>query len=213
MNSKIEINKPIIILVEGKDDEQFLSSFINELFPNSISDCNIINLQGKTNFKSQISALSKTPGFRENVKVLLIFLDADDSLTNTFRSITNTLKELNLPDPVKPGELISDKQIKVGVYIFPNSKDNGTLEDLLIEMIKETDNKSLECIYRYIDCIKKVQNISKLKHESKSILYSYFAIKQEPSDDPCTSIKRKALEFNCKSIEKLRKFFEEAIKK
>ncbi|MEJ5229678.1 MAG: DUF3226 domain-containing protein [Pseudothermotoga sp.] len=182
MNDKITIEKPNLIIVEGKDDKSFLQNILVTL---GMEDCQIQELNGKDNLHRILPALSKTPGF-EDVKSLAIFLDADLSPSSTLQSIQNALSKTKLPVPRNPGEVKSDGKIKIGVFLFPDCKNNGTVEDLII---KTLDKQFIECIQHYHNCVKQTAKVN-WEFTSKSILYSYFAVQKEPARTFDVALKR-----------------------
>jgi len=67
---------------------------------------------------------------------------------------------------------------ELGIYIMPNNKGNGALEDLCKEYMELKDPKIACCVNRYIKCIKEKCEI-KIKNESKSIIHSYLSVNQD----------------------------------
>ena len=96
--SNLEITEKNVLVVEGKDEDHFFQALIKSMSLNI--KYQIIDLKGKTNFKADISAMHKTPGFKK-IKKLIIFRDADENdADSAFQSIVNILKGLNLPQPI-----------------------------------------------------------------------------------------------------------------
>lgn len=99
-------------------------------------------------FKSFDAACIAISNFKTKIKSLGIFADSDfnGSIQSKHDSITDQFsKEVNFPQ--KPGEINSSSPSS-GVFLFPNNKDHGTIEDLLIEcceleynhLLKNADN-------------------------------------------------------------------------
>ena len=162
--SNIVIKEENILVVEGKDEDHFFQALIKSMSLNIRYQ--IIDLKGKTNFKKDISAMYKTPGFKK-IKKLIIFRDADENdADSAFQSIVNTLKRLNLPQPITMNCFSPPSQngFSTGVYVFPNSKDKGILEDLCLTSISNQPEN--DCIEKYFACLPnkpKDMNFSKAK--------------------------------------------------
>ncbi|AQQ09346.1 hypothetical protein L21SP3_01150 [Sedimentisphaera cyanobacteriorum] len=158
----IELEKTeseIVFIVEGKDDEIFLNSFIKKRITEDDS-FQIVQLKGKKNLKQTLKDVSKIPGFRK-VRRLAVIIDADNSCENTFKSIKNALSHTGFPKPEKLGEFTSDSERKLSAaaYIMPNCCGEGELEDLLLSSIEDT--QALNCIDSFWNCIGKERKTSK----------------------------------------------------
>ena len=89
----------------------------------------------------------------------------------------------------------------MGVYIFPDCRNCGTLEDLTIKAIP---GDILKCINEYIKCAEKAG--TKLKYKSKTIVSSFLAIQMEPAGDIRTAARRKQIDFNHEAFDDLKSF-------
>ncbi|SHH27697.1 DUF3226 domain-containing protein [Thermosipho atlanticus] len=197
-----EINESTIIFVEGKDDEQFLRGLLQKI---EIEDYKIIQLNGKNNLNKVLPAAVKVSGF-DKVKNILIILDADDSPDNTFKSVLSALKKANLPLPKRPGEPTNNGQIKVGIFLFPDCKNPGTIEDLII---RSFDKNVLNCIKEYINCAEKLG--FNPKNEAKSFVYCYIAVQHEPSGNFDVSIKRKHIDLEASVFDNIKEFLKRMV--
>ena len=152
------IFKSKILAVEGKDEIYFFSALFKKL---DISDVQILDFQGKTNFPAKIKSIINIPGFMQ-VKKFALIRDADNKPPESaFSSITKSLENIGLPIPDKINTFINDS-ISIGIFIMPGNSKMGMLEDLCLKSISE--NPINKCIENYIDCLpKKPDNISKSK--------------------------------------------------
>ena len=124
------------LLVEGDDDKSVISSIykrnnipVNFFMP----DCNCIE-----NVKKSIPLLLKG----NVVNTLGIIIDADYDFRARWQSIQNLLREygFNIPDDLPESGLINQNESKkVGVWIMPDNKTDGMLEDFLAFMVPEDD--------------------------------------------------------------------------
>lgn len=71
---------------------------------------------------------------REPLNSIGIFLDADtqDSINQRFTDLSNEITGFGLETPPSPGE-VTNSVPSLGIYIFPDNQNPGTLEDLLLE--------------------------------------------------------------------------------
>jgi len=153
-----ELVKPILIVVEGKDEINFFEAFLKHL---KLEDYEIREVSGKDNFKYQLQTLIATTGFNI-VKKLVLIRDADENSENTLISLQNTLKSLELPIPQNEGEYFSQNGLTCGIYVMPKFPEIGMLEDLCLQSITKT--KEIECIDKFIECIdNKPSNLAKTK--------------------------------------------------
>lgn len=153
-----EINKPKLIAVEGNDEVNFFSALLKHI---GITDIQIENFEGKTNFNAKIKAIVNVPGFR-NVKSFALIRDADDlPPQSAFDSIKSSLQKAKLPKPNQINQFTKFSP-SVGVFIMPGNSEEGMLEDLCLASIKSYPVNN--CIDTYIDCSKtEVTNLSKSK--------------------------------------------------
>ncbi|MDA3078928.1 MULTISPECIES: DUF3226 domain-containing protein [unclassified Campylobacter] len=150
----MKLDGKTFIFVEGKSDKYFLEKYVN--FLNSQKTCNIeTNIEtcnGKDNLKMHLPTI-------ENVinrqKVVIIF-DADDDLN---KAKANIKKQLG------------DYFDKVEIFLFPNNKKVGCLEDLIEKIATKKEN--IDCFKKYLDCIKQKNQQIDLKNVKKSTIYAY----------------------------------------
>lgn len=123
-----------LIVVEGWDDEQVINKLKQFL---QIQDLQIFPLQGKYGFEDKLKSLLLQSDFKI-VKNLGFILDSDSNLTGTFNYTCSILKKHNLAPPNALGELSSGNP-QIGIFLLPNNKDNGELEDLFISSLQDDD--------------------------------------------------------------------------
>jgi len=177
-----------LLLVEGKDEENFFEELLNYM---GMKDIQIISYDGKDNLKNKLEAITRIPDFSK-VKVLGIIRDADEDVNKAFQSVRNTLK-ISLKEnpyikakikkytysnfekllPQKPG-IFSSGFIKIGIYIMPDNKENGMLEDLCLRSVK--DSPLINCIDELFKCAKQIYESGELKEYFKK--YEYFKNKE-----------------------------------
>ncbi len=170
--TKIESDK--ILIVEGKDEEHFFKAFLKSIKEDH--GVQILSVGGKTNIsKKYISALKNTPDF-SNVRQLGIIRDADESAQSAFQSIRDILKHNNFPVPQQPGLPVTSHSLTVSVFILPDNKNPGMLEDLCREVLRTQDVDV--CIRNYLDCMRKIRSLRTFKNEAKAWIYAYLAVQE-----------------------------------
>jgi hypothetical protein len=143
----ITIEKPTLLLVEGKDEVNFFEALLDDC---QIAEVQIIEVGGKDKFKSEFPTLLNLDGF-SNVKSYAIIRDADNDANATLTSIQNLLSKHHQPVPNDCGELVNNDGIRVGIYIVPGNKTEGMLENLCLDTV--TNHPVLQCVDHYLSCL------------------------------------------------------------
>ncbi len=176
-NEKLEIKYPKLLLVEGRDAYLF---WIYALQPFGVDDVQVMNFGGITELTIFLKTLSGMSGY-DKVTTIVIARDAEMNSKTAADNIKNALKKAQLSAPVHSFEF-SVTTPRVAFMLFPGFNDNkelisGTLEDLCVEIIKDSDEQKLDCVKAYLNCLKiylkgKGQEI---KRPHKMFLHAYFA--------------------------------------
>ncbi len=198
------IKKTKLLLVEGKDELNFFEELFKYIGKENIVQ--VINLEGKDNFKKKIPAFMNRPDFNK-VEVLAVILDADKSCENTFKSITGTLKNVNLQPPKRPGNFSEAKERpKVGVFIMPDNGGKGMLEDLCLKAIKEKDREGMECVNKFLECAKKLQNPPEVHKSAKAKVQAFLSIMPEVPNSVGRAAQQKCWDFDSEELRPLKDF-------
>jgi hypothetical protein len=113
-----------------------------------------------------------------------IFLDADDTQSpkQRFELMTSELSNRNLPFPDVLGEVVQSSP-RCEVFIAPNNRDEGTLENLLLECANKNYPDLLNLATSYITAInagqltdKDVEEFKKPAGQNKAIISSISSI-------------------------------------
>jgi hypothetical protein len=161
------ISEPNLLLVEGQDEVNFFTRFIDVM---DLRNIQVLEFGGSEKFRPNIINLPKLDNFDSVISVGIV-RDADTSARNTFTSIQDALRDANLPVPPQPMTLSGDEQ-RVIVYIMPDNNNNGSLEDLCLRSILEDPTYS--CVDEYFNCLYKITG-EHHSHESKSRVQVYLA--------------------------------------
>ena len=93
-----------------------------------------------------------------NIKTVLIIVDADEKIEQRFQDIQQALEErqdkcFSLPQQL--GVIAQDKQIKVGVFLFPDNQKSGSLETLCLKALNQKQREAkLDCVEQYFACLR-----------------------------------------------------------
>lgn len=189
----------MLVVVEGKSDKDFLNQYA--LYKKLKFD--IINNDGNILKPIIIEEISST--IASKTRVCIVF-DADKSYTNTLDRLRDELENL---------------ANRVDIFLFPNNKDSGELETLLIDIARQP--QFIECFDNYVECVKSkdidntnvVDNINK---KSKMFAYREVSglekyIKKLKDDDKTprnfletNEIFNQYFDFDSPKLEPLRKF-------
>ncbi len=137
MNSG-QSNEIFALLVEGEDDENFVNAVISILSLDLSIDIRVS--EGISKLFQTIPLHIKAPGR----KAVGIILDANDDLTNRWEQVKEILRAENVCTPSNPkigGTIIPPKNRhpRIGIWLMPDNKSNGELENFVVQMIPDTD--------------------------------------------------------------------------
>jgi hypothetical protein len=201
----LQITKKRLLVVEGNDEKNFFEELFKHMAKENITD--ILDVGGKDNFKNSIPALTRISSFND-VEAIAVVRDADGNCRSAFASVKGILKENGLLPPEKPGEF-SQGNPKVGVFIMPDNKNSGMLEDLCLETVK--DEKGMECVNRFIDCANQLENPPKDKDIAKVKVQGFLAIKPGVFDMVGLGAKKNYWDFDSAALEPLKNFLSELV--
>ena len=165
---------PGVLLVEGKDDQNFFASMLDEL---EISNIEIVSMGGKYRLRNRLGSLLKSPGFSTTVTALGIIRDADQSRQSAFQSVTDALKLYGLKAPKYDQEIVFSNP-STGVFILADEREQGMLESLLQLTIEDTDRG--DCIGRFFECVSRIRQGSEFEKSAKAFIHTYIATTPHP---------------------------------
>jgi len=127
------IKQAKVLVAEGKDECELALAVLASL---KLTDVQVIDGKGKDNLKSRIKQAFKEPAFPD-VTHFAIFLDADGSYQDCFKSIAHLFNERKLPFP-EQGKLSSEKDgFRTSIWISPDNASAGMLEDMFLHCIAD----------------------------------------------------------------------------
>lgn len=198
------MDKDKILFVEGENDKQVIYRIENAYSLRDICQvekCNNVD-QAKLSFDLYINENAS------KVQSVGIIIDADTSFIDRWKSVRNLLvatKNYIVPDALPAGGLILDSTTtgkpRVGVWIMPNNRDNGMLEDFLLQQIPQEDD-----VLPFVDETLgelKVRKIQKFKdvHISKARAHTYLAWQEDPECTLAIAIEKNYFASNFQDVE------------
>jgi len=144
----------VYFIIEGITDKALVKNILSTKKENK--DFKFLGLKGDGSVLKEIKLLNNKD-LTENRYFAIIDADA---------SFEDRDKEMKIA--------IEDKGIKF--YIFPNHRDNGDLETLLLSKI-DSENKFLKCFDSYKECVEK-----EIDNKAKLYAYTTLEFEKRPED-------------------------------
>lgn len=179
-----------LIVVEGKEDEDFLDPYIKFL-GYSDETFNILQTKGKGKLEKDGIRNEIENALDRDSKVLIIF-DADLDYEGTKTGIKDRLKGLT----------------GFEIFLFPDDSITGAVEDLLEKIINSEYKRIFECFEKYKQCISKFMNEYEYKYklpDKKAKIYAYkqvLDIRKDPFEP-------RYWDFESTALEPLKSFLEQ----
>lgn len=147
---EFDIQRPYVIVCEGKDDCYFLKAYLNYLDKNKIINKNlfkIIETKGVTNIPIKMKNYHKYNNYY-SMKGFLFIRDADKKPASAVDSMVGNIKDIWGVKLDRTGDFQIDSEgIKIGFFIFPGLDNSGnyragTLEDFCTEIFNLSDDNT-----------------------------------------------------------------------
>lgn len=170
---------PRVLLVEGPDDK----NVVIQLSARGSLEHNfhIIEKGGKDPLLDSIEVEVVVPGRT----VLGILLDADDDLESRWRAVAARLRQEehlelgDLPDRPEPSGTIVEGRLRVGIWLMPDNRTGGELEDFVAGMIP-ADDPVWPRAEDYIDGIPALARKFAGRKTQRAKVHSWLAAREEP---------------------------------
>ena len=205
---KSPIEKPCLLIVEGKDDKSFFEALTNKM---KIDDqLQIMITEGNPPYTDKIKAITEIPGFFNNLIIMGIVRDADKSASDCMRSIQGALKhnDLPIPDTALRIARLEDKPA-ITVMIMPDCESPGMLEDLCFRAM--IDDPASDCVEQFFDCLEK--NMSKPpRNLSKAKLQAFLASRKKTVSGLGDAAKKGIFNWDDPVFDQVKQFLKQLIK-
>lgn len=165
------------LLVEGKDDQHIIWALCEKF--SLKENFKVIDCTGFENLMLQIPIRLK----QSNIKTLGILVDADLEIASRWQSISAKFRNIypNFPTSISSSGLIFQaEEIKIGIWIMPNNKTSGMIEDFITFLIPAEDKLLPKITALLNDLEKEGLNKYSLNHTSKAKLNVWLALQETP---------------------------------
>ena len=209
------ILKPFIILCEGKDAEGFLISYLNSKalahdrrFSNEIQ---VFDFGGNDNLSNFLKSLKNMAGF-DQITNLAVIRDAEKNYTKACQEVSGSLKRCGFSSSEKSGMWVDDGiGPRVGFLLFPLNNSAGTLEDLCLRILSETNKNILSSIDAFLAAMESSYG-RKYSRKHKNELYTYLSSSDKYVTMPLgTASKSGAFDWGSDELDPLKRFLTEGL--
>ena len=181
MSEKEHYNKKI--LVEGNDDFHTIMALCQKFKIQENFD--IIDCKGIDTLFAELPVRLKQP----EIDTLAIIVDADTEINSRWDTIKSIFLKsgIIIPNEINSnGLILKSEDITIGVWVMPNNKLNGMLEDFISFLIPEED-KLLPIAQQSLELIEN-SNLNKYipSHKSKALIHSWLAWQESPGTQAIT---------------------------
>ena len=194
------------ILVEGGDDEQFISGLIKKRNIN-IKELTIDICGGYPKIIKSIENLSRHEGYG-SMRRLIVIADANSvGVKNRFESIIKSIDKNEFTIPNSIGVLSNKEHDKrqFGVFLFPDNVNNGAIEDLCMNALINKDN--LKAVDSFIKSLIEKGILEEGDHNiSKRKIHIYMAMSKNPTGNIGGAVKQGEINFESNEFDLLEKF-------
>ncbi len=156
-SAKVQIKLRKLLVVEGRDEENFFSAALTRYL--GIADVQILPIGGKTLLAGNLKLLMNDAAF-PSVEVLAVIRDADETpaasavtaAVSAFDSVRSALtaQGIQLPCPAGHGQF-ADGPPRVGVFIMPDGASDGMLESLCARAASA--HPAYACVTEFFPCL------------------------------------------------------------
>ena len=223
-----------LILVEGEDDANFIYFLIknSESFAKDFLKRNyIFYLGGKNKLLGGkekdghcgLRKIVEDQDFKDSCTKVAVIFDADANIDDNFKEIIKDFQiineeqkklgkyypkiKFNLPKKSSVIDVQESSALNptVSIFLLPNSKDSGSLEDLYLSTLDKKDRAILKCLEgKEIDkCVS--ENLS-LSHKTKLLTQSFLAAKDKTFKTIGFAASAGKVNFNSPALDKLKNF-------
>ena len=177
-------SKPHQLLVEGKNDRHVIWALCVRYNLPEIFSVEVPETDGTEGINALLESLPLKLQ-EKNLEILGIVVDADQDVTGRWQSLASKLIRSgyqNIPNnPPQQGWVCSAPELpKIGVWIMPNNKLPGMLEDFIAYLVPDNDNlfpKAQSTLQEIEQAgINKYTSI----HQPKALIHTWLAWQEKP---------------------------------
>ena len=164
-----------LLLVEGRDEENFFEAFLRHL---GISGIQVLSYRGKNNLGNRLEVYVDVPSFAQ-IQSIGIVRDADGSAHSALQSVQSSLRSVGLPAPqnfLEPAGDLPDSP-RVAVFIMPDNASPGALENLCLTAL--ADDPAMGCVEDFMRCVQAAVK-SPPPNPAKARMHAFLASRADP---------------------------------
>ncbi len=194
---------PTLLLVEGKEDENFFRKMAKD---EGIEGIEVKSYDGKPRLRRFLKATTFAREFSV-VKSIGIVRDADTSQVDAMKSVTGAIAATG--KLALPGELGADgiaaANPAVGMLVLPGSGRPGMLETLLRDSLE--GNRIVPCIDAFMACSEELG--IEISRPDKMFVHSYIATQPKPHVSVGVAAQMKYWDLGHAVFDEVRRFLHE----
>ena len=185
---KIKEKYPKKLLVEGEDDQSVIWALCGKFAVTENFD--VIDCGSDSKILSEASIRIKLP----EVETLGLILDADEDIEKRWLSIKDKITSFgyNLPEKISNEGLVvqnsSQYKVRFGLWIMPNNKIKGRIEDFIKFLIPAEDKLQPKAEKITAEIEKEDLNLYSIDHHSKALIHTWLAWQKKPGQKMGTAI-------------------------
>ena len=166
-----------VLLVEGRNDEHVVLHLCKRDSSFPVVNFDIKEKQGLPNLLQSIASEIQTP----DRQVIGILVDADNCVKERWNEVTEELSEVGIQAPSKPSQkgTIIDGKPRVGIWLMPDNKSPGKLENFVERTIPE-DDPVWPLSQNYIDEIPEEDKKFRPPKIVKAKVHAWLATRKDP---------------------------------
>ena len=164
-----------ILLVEGADDEEVVRHLCQR--HHSVPAFGIENKHGFPALRRAIVPEMKVSARR----AVGILADGNDDPEARWQSISDTLRrgDVRLPEAFDPDGAVMEGEPRVGVWLMPDNRASGELEDFVIGLLP-ADDPVWPRADRYVEGIPAAERRFRPQKTSRAKIHAWLATRAEP---------------------------------
>jgi hypothetical protein len=179
MSNGTRVQKPKVLIVEGKDEVNFFEAAFAHL---ALADIQVLPIGGKTQLFRNLAALALDANF-PSVQCLAVVRDADltapgsavPAAAGAFDSVRNALIGNGLSSPGAHGQFAAGLP-RIGVFIMPDGASDGMLETLCIASV--STQPEFPCLTQFFACCQGHSVIPNNLHKARA--HAWLSSRPEP---------------------------------
>ena len=178
------------LLVEGSDDQHVVWALCEKFKIQETFD--VVEYGGIDQLIDILPVRFK----ESDIRTIGIIIDADTDISARWNTAKTALSEagFDVPDTLpKEGLIVQNDSQKAGVWIMPDNKDNGMLEDFISFLVPENDQLLPVADSTLIEIEAQKLNQYSAIHKSKARIHTWLAWQENPGTPLGLSITKRYL--------------------